>query len=87
MSNVKIGLISNPLTIISPNFVLGHSINIGALGLCIITCALGITYCRWENHKRERGDRDGRLVEGNEAWLGHRHPRFRSVAGNSHPMI
>jgi hypothetical protein len=31
---------------------------------------------RWENGKRERGERDGRL--GTDEWrLGHRHPEFR----------
>lgn len=43
----------------------------------MITVTLGILYCLWENRKRERGDRDARLTEGNEVWLGHRHPAFR----------
>jgi hypothetical protein len=63
-----------------PKYTLGHSINIGSLGCCILTCTAGILYCRWENGKRDRGERDARLVEGNEAWLGHRHPHFRSAA-------
>lgn len=65
------------LTKDAPDYVLGHSINIGALGLCIITVSCGILYCQWENKKRARGDRDNRLTEGTESLLGHRHPRFR----------
>jgi hypothetical protein len=52
------------------------------LVLCMITVVFGISYCRWENRKRERGDRDGRLCRGSEALLGHRHPNFRSVDDN-----
>jgi hypothetical protein len=61
-------------------YTLGHSINIGSLGCCILACTAGILYCHWENGKRDRGERDARLVEGNEAWLGYRHPHFRSTA-------
>ena len=64
------------LTKDAPDYVLGHSINIGALALCMITVVSGILYCRWENRKRDRGDRDTRL-SGNEALLGHRHPHYR----------
>lgn len=60
-----------------PDYVLGHSINIGALVLCILTVTSGIVYCHWENAKRERGDRNHRLSEGDQSLLGHRHPRFR----------
>jgi hypothetical protein len=36
-----------------------------------------MAYLRWENKKRERGDRDHRLVEGKVEDLGNRHPAFR----------
>ena len=60
-----------------PDFVLGHSINIGALVLCIITILCGIFYCKWENAKRDRGERDYLLNEGDQSLLGDRHPHFR----------
>ena len=46
-------------------------------------CALGvigICYVKWENAKRERGERDHRLQgisEAEEKVLGYRHPKFR----------
>ena len=61
----------------APEYTLGHSINIGALVLCIITVSCGIVYCKWENAQREKGNRDQRLSEEGEARLGHRHPNFR----------
>ncbi|KAK5087637.1 hypothetical protein LTR70_002954 [Exophiala xenobiotica] len=60
----------------APDYVLGHSINIGALVLAIVTTSLGIMYNTWENRKRDRGDRDHRLNE-NQSRLGHRHPHYR----------
>jgi hypothetical protein len=62
---------------IRPDYKLGHSICLGSLVLCIITILLQIVYCQWENKRRESGARDGRLVEGSEHWLGHRHPAFK----------
>ena len=49
----------------------------GSLVLCIITVSVGIFYCQWENKRRISGHRNGRLNVGNEAWLGHQHPKFR----------
>lgn len=60
----------------APNYILGHSINIGALVLAMITVSLGILYNTWENKKRDRGDRDYRLNE-DQSRLGHRHPHYR----------
>ncbi|KAG6355294.1 hypothetical protein INS49_003255 [Diaporthe citri] len=46
----------------APNYTLGHS----------------MAYCRWENGKREGGDRDHRINGGEDPYLfGHRHPAFR----------
>jgi len=67
---------SKMLTLNRPDYVLGHSINIGALVLAIVTTSLGIMYNTWENRKRDRGDRDHRLNE-NQSRLGHRHPHYR----------
>ena len=61
----------------APDYKLGHSINIGALILCIITVMCGITYDKWENAKRDSGARDHRLTDEDPARLGHRHPHFR----------
>lgn len=60
-----------------PDYTLGHSMSLGSLVLCVITVALQIIYCRWENKQREKGSRDHRLAESSEHWLGHRHPAFR----------
>ena len=59
----------------SPDYVLGHSINIGALVLCIVVVSCGILYCKFENKKRAEGARNSRLTE--SKLLGHRHPNFR----------
>jgi hypothetical protein len=47
------------------------------LGLALILTTLNITYCKWENKKRDNGERDIRLEQEDEAMLGDRHPRFR----------
>lgn len=54
----------------APDYKLGHSLNLGALVLCIITVSSGILYCKWENAKRDRGDRDHRLDDQDESRLG-----------------
>ncbi|KAL8868989.1 MAG: hypothetical protein Q9174_004608 [Haloplaca sp. 1 TL-2023] len=60
-----------------PEYKTGHSINIGMLVLSLILSTGHILYARWENGKRERGDRDHRLMEGAQGELGYRHPSFR----------
>lgn len=71
--NIKL----STLLYIRPRYVLGHSLSLGALVLCLITVCAQMMYCHWENRKRERGDRDERLLLGAEHLLGHRHPAFR----------
>jgi len=61
----------------SPKYALGHSISLGALALTLILTGIQIAYLNWENKKRDCGDRDVRLVQGDEHRLGHRHPAFR----------
>lgn len=61
----------------APKYKLGHTINIGACGVCIIIVTIGILYCKWENKQRENGRRDHRLTEQDEGRLGHNHPSFR----------
>lgn len=63
------------LTFGRPDYILGHSINLGALVLAMITVSCGILYNTWENRKRDRGERDDRL-NGDQSRLGHRHPKF-----------
>ncbi|KAF4617012.1 hypothetical protein G7Y89_g15138 [Cudoniella acicularis] len=42
-----------------PNFYRGHYINIGAQCIACVLAIIGIVYTKWENRKRERGERDG----------------------------
>ncbi|OAG05531.1 MFS general substrate transporter [Paraphaeosphaeria sporulosa] len=60
----------------APRYTTGHAINIGMLGLALISIAGNIWYCRWENKKRATGQRDYRLRDEKEERLGYRHPRF-----------
>jgi hypothetical protein len=71
-----------------PDYVLGHSVNLGALILLFLTVCAQMTYLTWENRKRERGDRDARLFSDGgsgsvgisvsaEERLGYKHPSFR----------
>ncbi|KAJ7334300.1 MFS general substrate transporter [Mycena albidolilacea] len=64
----------------APNYHKGNSLNLGtASAICLLTIIAAL-YIRWENAKRERGERDYRL-EGKTAKeleeLGYLHPRFR----------
>ncbi|KAK3331317.1 MFS transporter-like protein [Apodospora peruviana] len=61
----------------SPKYVLGHSISLGALVMTLILTCAQIAYLRWENKKRERGERDDRLLQDDAHLLGDRHPLFR----------
>ncbi|KAI0022035.1 MFS transporter-like protein [Xylariomycetidae sp. FL0641] len=61
----------------APHYTLGHSICLGALILCFLVVCLQMLYLRWENGKRDKGDRVARLSTESEYRLGHRHPDFR----------
>lgn len=61
----------------APRYIAGHAINIGVIGLAIVTTCTLMVYQRWENSLREKGLRDYRLEEGDPGRLGHRHPAFR----------
>ncbi|KAK1625166.1 major facilitator superfamily domain-containing protein [Colletotrichum phormii] len=61
----------------APDYVLGHSVCVDSLVLCCVKMCLQMLYCRWENSKRERGDRDERLRGNKVHLLGHRHPAYR----------
>ncbi|KAK0834871.1 hypothetical protein LTR73_001162 [Friedmanniomyces endolithicus] len=61
----------------APNYITGHAINLGAIGLILIFTAANMAYIRWENAARASGKRDYRLQQGPEELLGYRHPEFR----------
>ncbi|KAF2653746.1 MFS general substrate transporter [Lophiostoma macrostomum CBS 122681] len=61
----------------APRYITGHAINIGMLGLSLVLSTVNIFYCKWENRKRETGQRDYRLQDEDESMLGYRHPQFR----------
>ncbi|KAL8303073.1 hypothetical protein RB600_006796 [Gaeumannomyces tritici] len=60
-----------------PHYRLGHSVSLGALVLTFILAIITMGYLRWENKKRENGDRNDRLLQPDAHRLGHRHPSFR----------
>ncbi|KAI5785781.1 major facilitator superfamily domain-containing protein [Geopyxis carbonaria] len=64
----------------APNYITGHSINLGAQAGAGAVALLGVAYCKWENRMRAHGKRDFRL-EGlsmeEQRQLGYRHPDFK----------
>lgn len=66
----------------APNYITGHSMNLGAQACAALIALVGVFYCRWENSKRARGDRDQRIQGMSEVEarkLGYRHPEFRYI--------
>ncbi|TKA81509.1 hypothetical protein B0A55_02993 [Friedmanniomyces simplex] len=61
----------------APNYITGHAINLGAIGLILVVTGANMAYIRWENAARAGGRRDYRLQRGEEGGLGYRHPEFR----------
>lgn len=64
----------------APQYKTGHYINMGAQAVVCLLGLAGIAYVRWENRKRENGERDARLTGLSEEQvreLGYRHPSFR----------
>ncbi|CAO2649150.1 Nn.00g100990.m01.CDS01 [Neocucurbitaria sp. VM-36] len=61
----------------APKYRLGHSVSLGALVLTLFLALAQIMYLGWENKKRDKGERDDRLLQENVERLGHRHPSFR----------
>lgn len=60
----------------APAYVLGHSVSLGALVLCLLTVLAQVAYLHWENRQRRAGRRNDRLNAGEGERLGHRHPGF-----------
>lgn len=66
-----------------PNYLRGHYINIGAQCIAFLLALGGIVYTKWENKKRDRGERDYRLTglnDDQQGQLGYRHPDFRYIS-------
>ncbi|KAF9484537.1 MFS general substrate transporter [Pholiota conissans] len=64
----------------APNFHKGNSLNLATGTLVVLLAVFGAFYLRWENAKRERGERDYRLEGKTEEEirdLGYLHPKFR----------
>ncbi|KAL8652230.1 MAG: hypothetical protein Q9210_002808 [Variospora velana] len=61
----------------APEYRTGHAINVGFLVFSLSLSTINILYAKRENRKRDRGERDHRLTEGDEGMLGYRHPSFR----------
>jgi MFS family permease len=66
-----------------PLYKRGHYINVGSQIIAGVLVLIGIFYTKWENAKRERGERDHRvlnLTEQEKNELGYRHPEFRYIS-------
>jgi len=66
-----------------PAYHRGHYINVGTSCGAMLLATIGIAYTKWENRKRERGERDGRLVgltDDERVALGYRNPEFRYIS-------
>ncbi|KAF8197016.1 MFS general substrate transporter [Pholiota molesta] len=64
----------------APNFHKGNSLNLATGCAVVLIAFFGTMYLRWENGKRERGERDYRLAGKTEEEirdLGYLHPKFR----------
>ncbi|KAK0188625.1 MFS general substrate transporter [Armillaria mellea] len=64
----------------APDYHKGNTLNLATNSATAVLVVIGALYIRWENAKRERGERDyrleGKLVEEIEQ-LGYLHPKFR----------
>ncbi|CAI9625970.1 mfs general substrate transporter [Alternaria burnsii] len=60
-----------------PTYPTGYGVSLGMLWICASACTALFFMVKWENAKRERGERDGRLQEVDADNLGDDHPMFR----------
>ncbi|KXT14004.1 hypothetical protein AC579_8863 [Pseudocercospora musae] len=66
------------LTSEQPGFKTGYGVSLGLVWVCAVACLVLLLGVRWENGKRERGERDWRLEDAETRDnLGDDHPRFR----------
>ncbi|KAJ9627538.1 hypothetical protein H2204_009577 [Knufia peltigerae] len=66
----------------APRYTLGHALNLGALACAFLLAVSAVAYYRWENKKRDRGERDHRLTgltDQQQKDLGSSHPEFRYI--------
>lgn len=61
----------------APLYRTGYGVSLGMLWICGMACTALFFLVKWENGKRERGERDGRLQEVDADNLGDDHPLFR----------
>ena len=61
----------------SPKYPTGYGVGFGLLWMSAICCTILFFGLRWENKKRDRGERDWRLQEPDADNLGDDHPHFR----------
>ncbi|KAF2466497.1 MFS general substrate transporter [Lindgomyces ingoldianus] len=60
-----------------PTYRTGYGVSLGMLWICGAACTAMFVFVKWENRKRERGERDGRLSDVDADNLGDDHPLFR----------
>lgn len=61
----------------APAYRTGYGVSLGLLWICGAACVAVFWLVKWENGKRERGERDHRLNEEDADNLGDDHPHFR----------
>lgn len=64
----------------APNYRIGHAINLSTMIGIIASTLLLLAYLRRENHRKTKGELDGRihgLQVADQQLLGHRHPGFK----------
>jgi MFS family permease len=70
------------LPFMSPEYTLGHALNLTSVGCAAVLSTIAFFFCRWENKKRENGERDHILQGKTEQeidGLGYQHPQFRLI--------
>ncbi|CAE7210391.1 MFS general substrate transporter [Pyrenophora teres f. teres] len=60
-----------------PAYRTGYGVSLGMLWVCGVSCTALLFLAKWENGKRERGERDDRLMKADADNLGDDHPTFR----------
>lgn len=61
-----------------PKYPTGYGVSLGMLWICGVPCTTLFFFVKWENRKRDRGNRDYRLEHRTDADnLGDDHPHFR----------
>ncbi|KAF2738263.1 MFS general substrate transporter [Polyplosphaeria fusca] len=73
------GIVASNIFLMSevPRYWTGYGVSLGMLWLCGAACVAMSILVKFENRKRERGERDHRLQEEDADNLGDDHPHFR----------